>query len=405
MHKYPTYAPRTEGANIILNSPPQASELSPIISGVNSASSASPMTYWANSQDPSAPYTSGSSMASTYATDQSFMGRHPYSPIAKEGFMSSHYNHHPFSNHMSISGSGESHQQQQSLHHQHHQHHINVASQPPPQALSHGPQHTPENYGHPPISSNHYLPSLSLQQSNAFSSYPSAHHSPQNLSETSSQLPPVGRHGSGHSTMAAPASYHRQYGGGFNLPAMNGPILSHMQAPDAQMSMTSNVNMTPYSQHLATAGGTRHQANFSPHSMRPRTGQKVQWCIVGAGRPSRVWVDRWDTSPTPLETGVSWVDAHKTQTTLSREGHVTPHFTKSIPHDEWTKNGPPMLRSIAGTFNIPYAKRQTAHGLRLSSPMNLYVMAISGMGRSQEVFEVELIARVDSADVRSILLD
>ncbi|KAH9224772.1 hypothetical protein DL95DRAFT_378416, partial [Leptodontidium sp. 2 PMI_412] len=299
MHRLPAYAPSSSNqptpaiVSSVLTPPAGlASDLSPSANSGSSQSSAGgvppyqPMGFWPTPNQPSYGFSSAPPMPASFAqSQQPYMGRPLYSPSMNfpnrntnspstgEGLPPPPYDISVPSFPAPMSGGGHSQQQtlpalatshqhqQQHSHqnqqqnqqqHQHqHQHQLNsssghpAASQPPPQ----GPLHAPDTYGgRPPPTPTYYTPASTPQQSTfpAYTQQSPTQQSPNTSSAPSNRISPVSAQS--HSSMAAPQGYPRPYGG-YNLPAMAGPIMSNVHNPGNQMALVGGMNMQGYPQH------------------------------------------------------------------------------------------------------------------------------------------------------------
>lgn len=285
LHKYPAYAPTTSSqptAAVVSSvlTPPAGlpgDGLSPL-SSVNSGSSGSSaggvppyqpaMGYWPTSQNPSYHYSSAPPMPAPFAQQpnpqQNYMGRPLYSPsmnfpnrstsspTAGEGLPPPPYdlNLPPFPNSMSMSGSSGSQQQSlPTLAPQHQQQQAQQqqqmnSSQGPPQ----GPLHAPDFGGRPPPTPSYYTPSSTPQQSSfpAYTQQSPTQQSPSSSQAPSNRISPVAAQSH---PLAAPQGYgSRPPYGGYSLPAMSGPIMSNVHNPGNQMALVGGMNMQ-YPQH------------------------------------------------------------------------------------------------------------------------------------------------------------
>jgi hypothetical protein len=310
MHnKYPAYAPTSSAPVPSVSSvltPPAAlpNENSPL-SSVNSGSSGSsaagvapyqPMGYWptTNNHNPvSYTYSSAPPMSAPYAQQQNFINGRPLyspsmnfqnrstnSPTSGEGLPPPPFDISlpPFPTSMSSSGGQQ--QQLPTLAPQQHQHHQQQASSAPPpsqqlnnnglinsqqssQPPHQGPIHAPEYGGRPPPTPTYYTPSSTPQQS-TFPAY--TQQSPTQQSPPNSTAAPVNR----ISPVSAPQGYHTRPYGGFNLPAMNGPIMSNIHNPGNQMAIVGGMNMQ-YPPHQMGGPMYGHHPERQQQSDRPFT--------------------------------------------------------------------------------------------------------------------------------------
>lgn len=307
MHRYPAFAPSSAAQPVpaIVSSamtPPASlsSDLSPLASSVNSGSSGSsaagvpsyqPMGYWATPNQPSYTFSSAPPMPMPapfapsqqlyngrplYSPSMNFPNRNTNSPTAGEGLPPPPYdlNLPPFPT--SMSGGGQGHHNLPNIATQHHQqqsqqsqHQLGSSSnglpsisQPPPP----GPLHAPDTYGgRPPPTPSYYTPASTPQQSTfpAYAQPSPTQQSPNTSSAPSNRISPISAHS--HSSMAAPQGFHNRPYGGYNLPAMAGPIMSNVHSPGSQMALVGGMNMQGYPQH--------------PHQMyghHPGQGQQAQ---------------------------------------------------------------------------------------------------------------------------------
>ncbi|CAG8976692.1 hypothetical protein HYALB_00010818 [Hymenoscyphus albidus] len=316
MQKYPAYAPSSAAQH-----PPVSSVLTPPatlpndnspLSSLNSGSSGSSaggvppyqsqsMGYWPSpqAQNTSYTYSSAPPMVAPYAQQQqqqqnymngrplyspsmNFQNRSTNSPASGDGLPPPPYDISlpPFPTSMSSSGGQQ--QNLPTLAPQQHQQHQNQqqqpqAAQPPPQQMNNhglvspqsasqapnqGPLHAPEYGGRAPPTPGYYTPSSTPQQS-SFPTY--NQHSPTQQSPPNSSSAPASR----ISPVAASQAYQaRPYGGGFNLPAMTGPIMSNIHNPGSQMAMVGGLNM-PYGQHQMGAPMYAHHPQQPAQNDRP----------------------------------------------------------------------------------------------------------------------------------------
>ena len=279
LHKYPAYAPTSSSqtpATVVSNilTPPAAvpgDGLSPL-SSVNSGSSGSSaggvppyqpaMGYWPTPQNPSYQYSSAPPMPASFSqqpnSHQNYMGRPLYSPsmnfpnrsanspTAGEGLPPPPYdlNLPPFPNPMSMSGSSGGQQQSlPTLAPQQHQQQMHSSQGP-----SQGPLHAPDFGGRPPPTPSYYTPSSTPQQSSfpAYTQQSPTQQSPGSAQAPTNRISPVATQGH---PLAPPQGYgSRPSYGGYNLPAMSGPIMSNVHNPGNQMALVGGMNMQ-YPQH------------------------------------------------------------------------------------------------------------------------------------------------------------
>lgn len=286
MHKYPSYTPTTSvpvpSVSTVLTPPANLPNDNSPLSSVNSGGSGSsagvvppyqPVGYWSNpnNQNSSYTYSSAPPMPAPYAQQQQgFMGGRPLyspsmnfqnrnatSPASGEGLPNPAYDMSlpPFPTPMSASGGQQQNlptlapQAQQQQAHQQQQHQA-VTTQPPsqmshqglmnPLPASQAPHqhaiHAPEYGGRPPPTPTYYSTPSSTPQQATFPAY--TQQSPTQQSSPHTTGPPPNR----ISPITAPPGYRPNYSA-FNLPAMNGPIMSNMHQPGSQMSIVGGMNM------------------------------------------------------------------------------------------------------------------------------------------------------------------
>lgn len=272
--RFPTYPqasttqPTPAVASHVLTPPVGVSNdgLSPLASSVNSNASStssnggpsyqgSAMGYWPTPQNPSN-YSSAPSLPANFAQGPGYMGRSLYSPSMNfpnrythspgsgEGLPPPPYDLSlpPFATPMSSSGGAQQQQHQMNSNGL-----MNAQQQPSSQAPSQGSLHASDNYGgRPPPSPAYYTPTSTSQQA-AFPAYAQqspTQHSPQTSQPPQDRLSPVQAH-----SMAAPQGYHPRPYGGYNLPAMAGPIMSNVHSPGNQMALVGGSMQMQYQPH------------------------------------------------------------------------------------------------------------------------------------------------------------
>jgi hypothetical protein len=264
LNRYPAYAATSTTqttpsvAGSVLTPPAGLSSdiLSPLGSNVSASSQSSsggvapyqPSGFWPTSQNASYNYSSAPSMPAPFAQQQSYMGRPMYSPsmsfsgrsthspTAGEGLPPPPYDLSRPSFPTSMGSSGGQHQNLP-----------NLAPQGQSQ-MSNGIMNSQSSsrdpYGGRPASSqNYYSTSTSASQQSSFPAY--SQQSPTQQSPNHSQAPPNRISPiSAHSSMPGPHGYHSPPYNGYNLPAMNGPIMSNVHRPGSQMALVGGMNMS-----------------------------------------------------------------------------------------------------------------------------------------------------------------
>jgi hypothetical protein len=293
-NKFPAFAPSNPsgpGVNSVLTPPAGLpNDLSPLASSVNSNGSTpssnsgagggapsyqpnNPMGYWPSPQNPapSYAYSSAPSLATSYAQNQNYMNRQLYSPTqfpnrsatspsTGEGLPQPPYEMSqlpPFPTNMSSSAGGQSQQNLPNLAPQQQQQSQMQSSQAPQQS----PLHAPDNYGgRPPPTPSYYgsTPSSTPQQASfpAFAQHSPTQQSPNTSGPSQSRISPVSAH-----PMQPPQYQPRPYNGGYNLPAMSGPIMSNVHNPGNQMALV---------------GGSMQQMQYAPQHMFGHHPQQPQ---------------------------------------------------------------------------------------------------------------------------------
>ncbi|KAG9248050.1 hypothetical protein BJ878DRAFT_413608 [Calycina marina] len=297
--KYPSYShtSQTQTTPSVSNVPTPpvglGDALSPLASSINSnsssaSSSSAPayqpqgMNYWPAPQSaPSYQYGSGPSISNAYQSysgrplysppTNSFSSRNPSSPTASEGLPPPPYDL-PFPTSMASSGGN----QQQGLstlapQHQPHQIHTNPMrssqQKSSSQAPSQSPLHVTEPYGgRPPPTPTYYTPASTPQQPSfpAYTQQSPTQHSPNTSGPTQNRVSPVSAH-----SMQAPQGFPPRPYGGYNLPAMAGPIMSNIHNPGSQMALVGgNVQMQyqphPMQNPIYHHSGQQQQQNDRP---------------------------------------------------------------------------------------------------------------------------------------------
>lgn len=293
LHKYPAYAATSSSQPAITSSiltPPaglSSDVLSPLGSNVSSSSQSSsggvapyqPAGFWPASQNPPYSYSSAPSMPAPFGQQQSYLGRPMYSSSMSfpgrsassptvGGLPPPPYDISlpPFPTSMGSSGSPP-----QSLPHlapQHRQMSNGIMS-------SQAPSRATDPYGARPSSSQTYYntPASTPQQPSfpAYSQHSPTQHSPNHPHAPSDRVSPVSAHGQ--------YSPRPPYGG-YNLPAMAGPIMSNIHSPGSQMALVGGMNM-PYGHQMGSHMYGHHASQQQQQNDRPF---KCTQCTQGFNR-------------------------------------------------------------------------------------------------------------------------
>ncbi|KAG9239122.1 hypothetical protein BJ875DRAFT_243459 [Amylocarpus encephaloides] len=309
-HKYSAaYVPTSSSQPV----PPVSSVLTPpatlpsgdsplsSLNSVSSGNSASappyqqPMGFWPtpNNQNPSYSYSSSAphAQASNYIRPMyspSYppqQNRNGNPPAAAEGMGGPPYDGSlpAFPPAMgSSSGQPQNHslatQHQHQLQHQQQRSQPQASPPPPPQQMNNGivnslpssqaphqaPTRAPEFGGRPPLTPSYYTPSSTPQQPSfpAYTQQSPRLRSPPNVTSASAnRISPV--------STPQHQGYHGRPYSGYNLPAMNGPIMSNMHSPGNQMAIVGGMSMSYPPHQMGGPMYGHHSAQPQPPNDRP----------------------------------------------------------------------------------------------------------------------------------------